>query len=127
MGADGRKQAIPGTLLISAMGIVPDVGQMVTMDLKRAGDFLFVVGDTRAELGGSHFSLVGAIAAEGNYNPPGPAFRPLARLKALHKAIRAGLAAGLPWLCGGGHCGGAGGDVHCRWRGCRSPVDADSA
>ncbi len=91
VGADGRKQAIPDTLLISAMGIVPDVTQAVTMDLKQAGDFLFVVGDTRAELGGSHFRLVGETAAEGNYNPPQPAFEPLRRLKALHKAMQAGL------------------------------------
>jgi phosphoribosylformylglycinamidine synthase len=91
VGADGRKHAIPGTLLISALGIVPDVGKTVTMDLKQAGDVLFVVGDTRAELGGSHFSLVGETAAEGNYNPPEPAFEPLKRLKALHKAIQAGL------------------------------------
>jgi phosphoribosylformylglycinamidine synthase len=91
MGADGRKHAIPGTLLISAMGIVPDVTKTVPMDLKQAGNFLFVVGDTRAELGGSHFSLVGATATEGNYNPPEPAHQPLARLKALHQAIQAGL------------------------------------
>ncbi|MCB8943302.1 MAG: phosphoribosylformylglycinamidine synthase subunit PurL [Ardenticatenaceae bacterium] len=91
VGADGRKHAIPGTLLISALGIVPDVMKTVTMDLKQAGDFLFVVGDTRAELGGSHFRLVGETAAEGNYNPPEPAHEPLARLKALHQAMQAGL------------------------------------
>ena len=90
-GVDGRKQAISGSLLISAMGIVPDVMQTVTMDLKQAGDFLFVVGDTRAELGGSHFRLVGETAAEGNYNSPEPAFEPLHRLKTLHKAMQAGL------------------------------------
>ncbi|MFN8374001.1 MAG: AIR synthase related protein [Anaerolineae bacterium] len=32
--ADGTKHAIPGTLVISAMGIVPDVTKTVTMDLK---------------------------------------------------------------------------------------------
>ena len=32
--------AIPGTLLISAMGIVPDVAQCVSMDLKQAGNVL---------------------------------------------------------------------------------------
>ena len=34
---DGQRHAIPGTLLISAVGIVPDVHQTVTMDLKAAG------------------------------------------------------------------------------------------
>ncbi len=44
-GADGQKHAIPGTLLISALGIVPDVARTVTMSLKAAGDRLYVVGD----------------------------------------------------------------------------------
>lgn len=90
-GADGQKHAIPGTLLISAMGIVPDVRQTVTMDFKGAGNFVFVVGDTRAELGGSHFGLVGATAREGNLTVPEPVEEPLDRLKVLHKAMRAGL------------------------------------
>ena len=57
---DGEKQtiAIPPSLLISAMGQVADVTQCVTMDLKRAGNDLWLVGATKSELGGSHFSLV---------------------------------------------------------------------
>ena len=52
---DGKSLAIPPTLLISAMGQVPDVRQCVTMDLKAAGNRLVLVGETRAELGGSHY------------------------------------------------------------------------
>ena len=37
---DGTRHAIPGTLVISAMGIVPDVQKTVTMDLKKAGNLL---------------------------------------------------------------------------------------
>ncbi len=48
-----RSLAIPGTLLISAVGIVRDVRRCVTMDFKAAGDLLYLVGETRAELGGS--------------------------------------------------------------------------
>ena len=44
---------IPGTLLISAIGIVPDIGRTVTSDLKAPGNRLYLVGETRAELGGS--------------------------------------------------------------------------
>ena len=51
--AHGDKRAIPPTLLISALGIVPDVRQTVTSDLKRPGDRLYLVGATRDELGGS--------------------------------------------------------------------------
>ncbi|MEJ5197627.1 MAG: phosphoribosylformylglycinamidine synthase subunit PurS, partial [Anaerolineae bacterium] len=43
-GADGQKHAIPGTLLISALGIVPDVSRTVTMALKLASDRLYLVG-----------------------------------------------------------------------------------
>ncbi|GIK58427.1 MAG: hypothetical protein BroJett015_40900 [Chloroflexota bacterium] len=90
-GADGEKHAIPGTLLISALGIVPDVGKTVTMDLKQAGNFLFVVGETRAEMGGSHFNLVSGPASEGNNTPPAPVKESLERMRRLHQAMQAGL------------------------------------
>ena len=53
VSADGKKQsiAIPPTLLISALGQVEDVRRCVTMDLKQAGNVLYLVGDTKAELG----------------------------------------------------------------------------
>ena len=49
---------IPPTLLISALGQVPDVRQCVTMDLKEPGNVLYLVGITKDELGGSHYHLV---------------------------------------------------------------------
>ena len=87
-GADGQKQAIPGTILISALAIVPDVAHTVTSDLKQPGDRLYVVGTTRDELGGSsHYRRHATIGA----NVPAPPERPLARYRALHTAIAAGL------------------------------------
>jgi phosphoribosylformylglycinamidine synthase len=56
--SEGRKISIPGTLLISAMGKVNDVRRCVTMDLKEAGNDLFLIGATKDEMGGSHFELV---------------------------------------------------------------------
>ncbi|MDO4551092.1 MAG: phosphoribosylformylglycinamidine synthase subunit PurL [Planctomycetia bacterium] len=50
--------SIPPSLLISALGQVRDVHQCVTMDLKGEGNYLFQVGMTRNEMGGSHFGLV---------------------------------------------------------------------
>jgi phosphoribosylformylglycinamidine synthase len=88
---NGRKQAIPGTLLISALAHVPDVAQTVTMDLKRAGNFLFAVGDTRPELGGSHYALVGGAVRPQHRAVPAPVDGALGRLRVLHGAIRAGL------------------------------------
>ena len=51
----GDTICIPHTLLISAMGIMPDVRRAVTMDAKEAGNHVYVVGMTRPELGGSHY------------------------------------------------------------------------
>ncbi|MCW3992532.1 MAG: AIR synthase-related protein, partial [Candidatus Bathyarchaeota archaeon] len=52
------------TLLITALGIVPDIRKAVTMDLKEAGNPLYIVGETRAELGGSeYYRLHGELGA----------------------------------------------------------------
>jgi phosphoribosylformylglycinamidine synthase len=52
------------TLLITAIGIVPDIRRVVTMDLKRVGDPLYIVGVTRQELGGSeYYRLMGFLGA----------------------------------------------------------------
>lgn len=49
---------IPPTLLISALGRVPDVRQCVTMDLKERGNDLYLIGVTMNEMGGSHHHLI---------------------------------------------------------------------
>jgi len=52
---DGTQISIPSTLLISAISIVDDINKCVTMDAKRASNLLFIVGETKNELGGSHY------------------------------------------------------------------------
>ena len=47
--------AIPPTLLISALAIVPDITDLISMDLKQPGSLLYLVGLTRPELGGSFY------------------------------------------------------------------------
>ncbi len=54
---DGRVIAIPPTLLISGLGIVPDVMRCRSMDAKAAGNLLLLVGATDARLGGSHYLM----------------------------------------------------------------------
>ncbi|GHV19941.1 phosphoribosylformylglycinamidine synthase subunit PurL [Planctomycetales bacterium] len=54
-GVGERTICIPGTLLISAMAVMPDCRRAVSADLKNGGNYLYIVGDTRNELGGSHF------------------------------------------------------------------------
>ena len=52
---EGKIIAIPHTLLISGMGIVDDVKRSVSMDFKQAGDLIYVIGQTKNELGGSAY------------------------------------------------------------------------
>jgi phosphoribosylformylglycinamidine synthase len=47
--------SIPPTLLVSVLGRLEDVGRAVTMDPKRPGDLLYLLGETRRELGASEF------------------------------------------------------------------------
>jgi phosphoribosylformylglycinamidine synthase len=87
----GRRQtiAIPPSLLISAIGQVDDVRNCVTMDFKRAGNILYLVGETRDELGGSHFALVNEDG--GGQAPTVNAERARLLFAALHRAIERGL------------------------------------
>jgi phosphoribosylformylglycinamidine synthase len=84
----GQKRAIPPTLLISSLGIVHDVRQAVTMDVKSAGHLVYVVGETRTELGASLYNrLNGAL---GN-DVPAPVPDAIEMMRALHRAMRGGL------------------------------------
>jgi phosphoribosylformylglycinamidine synthase len=47
--------SIPPTLLISSIGIVPDVMMCQTIDFKFPGDLVYLVGSTADELGGSEY------------------------------------------------------------------------
>jgi phosphoribosylformylglycinamidine synthase len=81
--------SIPPTLFVSALSIVPDVARSVSMDLKRAGSRVYLVGQTKAELGGSHYFEALGITG-GRVPRPDLALAP--RLfRALHGALRAGL------------------------------------
>jgi len=54
----GQTIRIPHTLLISGFGIVPDTARCATMDAKRAGDLLVLVGATSSAMGGSHAAMI---------------------------------------------------------------------
>ncbi|VTU02688.1 phosphoribosylformylglycinamidine synthase ii : Phosphoribosylformylglycinamidine synthase subunit PurL OS=Pirellula staleyi (strain ATCC 27377 / DSM 6068 / ICPB 4128) GN=purL PE=3 SV=1: AIRS: AIRS_C: AIRS: AIRS_C [Gemmataceae bacterium] len=57
-GKNGERINIPHTLLVSALGRVPDVRKCVTMDLKESGNSLYLVGETKDEMSGSHLHRV---------------------------------------------------------------------
>ena len=85
----GEQRAIPSTLLISAICVMPDIRNTVTMDAKTPGNLIYVVGNTYAELGGSHyFSIHGFIGNNA------PAIRPdeaKLTMERLSTAINSGL------------------------------------
>jgi phosphoribosylformylglycinamidine synthase len=89
--ASGQKRtiAIPPSLLISAMGQIDDVSRCVTMDLKQAGNHIYVVGETRNELGGSHFALVNDLT--GGQVPTVDPQGAKQTFAAVHRAITGGL------------------------------------
>jgi len=85
LGTDGQHHAIPPTLLISAIGIMDDITKAVTMDLKEAGNAIYLVGNFAPVFGGSHFdtTIDETIPQVSEITPQ--------VYKALYNAINAGL------------------------------------
>jgi phosphoribosylformylglycinamidine synthase len=81
--------SIPPSLLISALGQMDDVSKSVSMDLKEAGNALYLVGATRDELGGSHYATVEGLA--GGDVPKVDAKQAKVTFAAMHLAISKGL------------------------------------
>jgi len=81
--------AIPSTLLITALGQVDDVETCVTMDLKGPGNLLYLIGETKDEMGGSHYNLVNGLTG-GNVPTVDKEMAPRI-FRALHHAIKQGL------------------------------------
>ncbi|MFH1081752.1 MAG: phosphoribosylformylglycinamidine synthase subunit PurL [Pseudomonadota bacterium] len=85
------KISIPPTLLFSTIGFIKDVRKAVTMDAKKPGDLVYILGTTYRELGGSEwYALHGYV---GNNVPKVNAERAKKLYKALSKAIETGLVA----------------------------------
>ena len=97
---DGTEtHSIPGTLLISAVGVVDDVRRCITSDLKRSGSTVYIVGLTSDELGGSHLNLL--EGASGGVVPQVRSESPLI-LRRLAETIDRGLALSCHDLSEGG-------------------------
>jgi len=58
----GKSLSIPGTILISAISVMDNTDNAVSMYLKEEGNLIYAVGNTYDELGGSHYyGLSGVI------------------------------------------------------------------
>jgi len=85
------KISIPPTVLFSAMSVIKDVRKCVTMDAKRPGDLVYVLGETFKEMGASeYFGLHGFI---GNQVPKVNANKAKMLYEALGRAMEKGLVA----------------------------------
>jgi phosphoribosylformylglycinamidine synthase II len=83
------KISVPPTVLISALGKIEDVRKAVTMDAKKPGDLVYLLGETRDELGGSeYYASRGFI---GNKVPQVIASRARSLYGKVYQAIRQGL------------------------------------
>lgn len=84
-----QRISVPPTLLYTAVGIVEDVRKAVTMDVKAAGDKVYLIGATRAELGASELAaelgLVGGKVPSVDVDASREAYH------ALHQAMLDGL------------------------------------
>jgi phosphoribosylformylglycinamidine synthase len=85
----GTKISIPPTVLISALGKMDDVRKAITMDAKRAGDLVYILGKTLEELGGSEYYASKSFI--GNRVPRVDAEKARSLYRKLYEAIQRGL------------------------------------
>jgi len=86
---DGEIISIPGTLLISGIGIIEDVRKITSTDFKKEGNIIFILGKTFNELGGSQFYRINNIK-EGIVPKPRPE-KALSLMRKLHSGIKNGI------------------------------------
>jgi phosphoribosylformylglycinamidine synthase len=86
-----RTISIPPTLLISAIAVMDDITKAVTMDAKKAGNAVYLIGLTYDELGGSqYYKMLGCTGNDVPRVDPAYGKRLMNRLT---KAIGSGLVA----------------------------------
>jgi phosphoribosylformylglycinamidine synthase len=85
----GVKISIPPTLLVSVMGQMDDVRRALDLVPVAAGDLLYVLGETRGELGGSELARARGLVLDGV--PSTDLGRNAARYRAFARARDAGL------------------------------------
>jgi len=111
----GETITIPHTLLITCIGIIPDIRKAVTSDFKSDGNHLYLVGDTYREMGGSMFyklkKLNGGIIPYINLDKSKQIFNKMVEVIDLglicscHDCSEGGLAVTLAEMCFGGNIG----------------------
>lgn len=85
------KISIPPAILYSVIGSIKDVRKAVTMDAKKPEDLVYIIGETKDEMGGSEWLAMKNFT--GNNVPRVNACSALKIYRALHKAIQQGVIA----------------------------------
>ncbi|MGC8976503.1 MAG: phosphoribosylformylglycinamidine synthase subunit PurL [Candidatus Ratteibacteria bacterium] len=85
----GKLISIPGTLLISGIGVIDDIRKITSPDFKRKGNFIFLLGRTYNELGGSIYYKIKKVK-DGIVPKPRPE-KTLPLMKKLYKGIKNGV------------------------------------
>lgn len=98
--AGDRKYSIPPTLLVTMVGKSDSIHRAMSSEFKKPGDFIYVLGTTHDELGGSEFyKLFNGI---GNNAPAIHPEEHIPLYKALSSAIEEGLTASVHDVSDGG-------------------------
>ena len=88
------KISIPPTVLFTAAAVLEDASRVVSMDVKNAGDIVYVLGETKDELGGSEYLALRGDATGGKVPTVDPAAN-----KALYARLADAIANGLVASC----------------------------
>ena len=100
IGPDGVADPVTPTLVITAVGIVPDIYQVPAVGVTTVGNDVWLIGPAVGALGGSYLDEVSGEDRGGHL--PGPDPDAVARHREMGVAIRAGLVASAHDLSEGG-------------------------
>jgi phosphoribosylformylglycinamidine synthase len=113
--SDKETIKIPPTLCISAFAPIKDTAKTVTSDVKTIGNYIYLIGETKPEMGGSayykHLGYLGASAPQVNVQLALNTFRRLHRaidrglVASCHDLSEGGLGVALAEMCFGGNLG----------------------
>jgi phosphoribosylformylglycinamidine synthase II len=88
------KISIPPTVLFTAAAVLDDASKVVSMDAKNAGDYVYVLGETKDELGGSEYLALRGDQTGGAVPTVDPAAN-----RALYARLADAIAAGVVASC----------------------------
>ncbi len=86
---NGETDPVTPTLIITAVGIVPDISTVPSTGVVESGNDVWLIGRSRGELGGSYLDDVVGVDAGGPVPAPDPTT--VANHRAVHRLIQQGL------------------------------------